>query len=183
MGWQDHAPAAGGAGDGSRSWRQPTSGQPAPEPRRTSVVTKTRGKQFFASSLAVGCAVVLIWLLMLFIKGCDNAELFVTTTLEYEGDNAGAIPPNWMGDDDRKTLQSLKDSGHVLKLKVTSFTNELEFQKPLKDLFPGKDLAQKKDTACVIYLSAHAVAEPFLDDSSKSRNVCCRGGCVAAHKK
>ncbi len=168
MGWQDHAPAAGGAGDGSRSWRQPTSGQPAPEPRRTSVVTKTRGKQFFASSLAVGCAVVLIWLLMLFIKGCDNAELFVTTTLEYEGDNAGAIPPNWMGDDDRKTLQSLKDSGHVLKLKVTSFTNELEFQKPLKDLFPGKDLAQKKDTACVIYLSAHAVAEPFLDDSSKS---------------
>ena len=168
MGWQDHAPAAGGAGDGSRSWRQPTSGQPAPEPRRASVVTKARGKQFFASSLAVGCAVVLIWLLMLFIKGCDHAELFVTTTLEYEDNDAGAIPPNWMGDADRKTLQSLKGSERAPKLNVTSFSKELEFQKALKDLFAGKDLARKKDTACVIYLSAHAVAEPFLDDSSKS---------------
>lgn len=164
MGWQDHAPAAGGAGDGSRSWRQPTSGQPAPEPRRTSVVTKARGKQFFASSLAVGCAVVLIWLLMLFIKGCDNAELFVAATLKYEEDKAGAIPPNWMGDADRKMFQSLEKS----KLKVTSFANDLEFQKSLKDLFAGKNLARKKDTACVIYLSGHAMAEPLLDDSSKS---------------
>ncbi len=168
MGWQDQSPAAGGAGDGSRSWRQPTSGQPAPAPRRTTAVTKARGKQFFASSLAVGCAVALIWLLMLFIKGCDNAELFVAASREYEGDNAGAIPPNWKGEEDRKLLQSLEEPGRARHLKVTSFANELEFQKRLKDLFSGKDLAQKKDTACVIYLSGHAVAEPLLDDSSKS---------------
>ena len=120
MGWQDHAPAAGGAGDGSRSWRQPTSGQPAPEPRRTAVVTKGRGKKFFASSLAGGCAVVLIWLLMLLFRGCDSASLFVTTTLEYEGDKAGAIPPNWMGNADRTTFETLVKSGRVRKLTVAS---------------------------------------------------------------
>lgn len=166
MGWQDHAPAAGGSGDGSRSWRQPTQGRPSPEPRPAGA-TLARGKKLFASSLAGVCAVIFWFLLSLFSKGCSSTELFVLTTLDYETEKAGAIPPNWMADSDRTLLQSLEDSRRLLKLSVHSFAKETEFQSQLKDLFAQKSSASRKKTACVIYLSAHAVLEPLLDNSSK----------------
>lgn len=78
-----------------------------------------------------------------------------------------AIPPNWMADSDRTLLQSLEDSRRLLKLSVHSFAKETEFQSQLKDLFAQKSSASRKKTACVIYLSAHAVVEPLLDNSSK----------------
>lgn len=170
MGWKDHEPAAGGAGDGSHSWRQPTSGRPAPETRHTSIITKSRSKKFVASSLAGACAVAFIWLLLLLSNGCTSSVLFVSTAFEYEGNKAGAIPPNWMGEDDRKSLQSLKDFPSVRNLSVIPFANEVEFHNKLNDqelngLFPKKSNSEKKNIACVIFLSAHAVLESFFSDS------------------
>lgn len=164
MGWQDHEPTVGGTGDGSRSWRQPTSGGPAPEPHRSFVVTKARSKQFFAASLAGVSAVVLITLLMLFSKGCTSTDLFVVTTFNYEGDKVGAIPPNWMGESDLAAFESFKSNKRVKNPGLKQYKSEVEFQNDLKNLEKGKSTSQKKDTVCVISLSAHAVLDSFFND-------------------
>ncbi|MCX7421058.1 MAG: VWA domain-containing protein [Planctomycetia bacterium] len=103
---------------------------------------------------------------MLLSRGCVSTELIVNTTFDYETKKSGAIPPNWMGDSDRKALESLAAKGN--KLTVTPYKSDSELQQRLKDIFTGKDTSKKKDTVCVIYLSAHAVLESFMDEKVKS---------------
>ena len=162
MGWKDHEPAAGGTGDGSRSWRQPTTGRPAPDPRHVSAVTKARGKQFLASSLAVASAVIFIFLISLIFKGCSNTAVFVVTRDDYEANTVGAIPLNWMGESDAKSLQALNSPGRFHKFTVTAASSAKDF----RTLLPRDD--KEKNKTCVIYLSAHAILETFLDDDTKN---------------
>lgn len=164
MGWQDHEPTVGGTGDGSRSWRQPTSGSPAPQPQRSFDVTKARGKQFFAASLAGVAAVVLIALLTLLSKGCTSTDFFVVTTFNYEGDKVGAIPPNWMGESDLVAFEPLKSNKRVKNPGLKQYKSEVEFQNDLKNLEKEKSTSEKKETVCVISLSAHAVLDSFFND-------------------
>ena len=165
MGWQDQGPVGGSGGDGSRSWRQPSSGQPVPTSKPLAATTKARSKQLFASSLAVACATLSVYLLMLLSRGCVSTELIVNTSTSYESKKVGAIPPNWLGDGDRKSLEGLSVKGG--KLAVVTYSSDQEFQGRLKELFPSKDAAKNKDKVCVIYLSAHAVLESFIDEKVK----------------